>query len=101
MIVAERSFMAAAGAVRLQVLAPIPDEGDWRCDFKIAWAGRESSGYAMGVDAVQALFLALQKAHIELLTSAEGRRDELRWLEMEDLGLPLPPGMTAAMVKAG
>lgn len=98
MIIAERSFTAAAGPVRLRIAAPVPDQDDWRCDYRIAWPGREVDGHAMGIDAVQALNLALQTAHIDLLLSPEGQGGELRWLEMVDLGLPLPPGMTVEMV---
>lgn len=106
MIVAERLFElveepgGAAGAeVRLVVEAPAPDQDDFRCAFRIIWPDRESRGYGMGVDTAQALQLGLQRAHIELLRSAEGRRGALRWLGMEDLGLPLPPGMTAETVR--
>lgn len=100
MIVAERSFTTATGAVRLRVAAPVADQDDWRCAFSLAWPDREDADYAMGVDSLQALHLALQKAHIDLLLSPEGRAGELRWLEMTDLGLPLPPGMTPETVQA-
>lgn len=50
----------------------------------------------MGVDSLQALLLALQKAHIDLLAYRRDSGRQVQWLEMQDLGLPLPPYVTAS-----
>ena len=86
--------------MELCVSEPQPDQRDFRCAYTIRWPTREQSGRAFGVDSLQALFLALQSAHIALLTSPEGQAGELRWLGMADLGLPLPLGLSADEVRA-
>ncbi len=88
----ERQFELGDGAtVVLRFLRPEPDGNDYRCDYKIVWPDRERSAYAMGVDAVQALLLAMQRAHMDLLVSPERKAGSLLYLGERDLGLPLPP----------
>lgn len=50
---------------------------------------RQCTFHGFGVDSVQALTIAMQIAHAELLTSAEGKSGALSWLGEADLGLPL------------
>jgi len=97
---AERIFETPDGPVRLQIRPPQPDEQDWRCDYVIRGLGEERPGHGMGVDAVQALYNALQSAHIALLMSEHGRAGRLTWLEQTDLGLPLPAYLTADDVRS-
>lgn len=98
--IAERSFESPDGLVRLQIWAPRPDEKDWRCDYSIEGPEGVKPGYGMGVDAVQALYLALQDAHVALLMSAHGRSGRLTWLEQTDLALPLPIYLSADDVRS-
>lgn len=70
----------------LGVPEPVPGS-DWGCAVQITGLTRELSRprYVFGVDALQALELALQYAKVTLETSGY----ELRWLHaMADLGLP-------------
>ena len=67
---------------------PVQRHVDYRCDYEITWPDRTRASCAFGIDEVQALVLALMKAHVELECSPEGKRGELRWLGSEDLGLP-------------
>lgn len=99
-LIAERSFETPDGPVRLQIWPPRPDEKDWRCDYSIQGPEGVRPGYGMGVDAVQALYLALQGAHIALLMSEHGRAGRLTWLEQTDLALPLPAYLTADDVRS-
>jgi hypothetical protein len=62
----------------------------FRCDYEIAWPDQKRVFHAYGVDAVQALILALRMVHAELLTPPEGRGGQIRWLGSNDLGLPPP-----------
>lgn len=98
--IAERCFETPDGPVRLQVRPPRPDEQDWRCDYAIQGPDGEHAGHAMGVDGVQALYLALQSAHVHLLMTEHGRAGRLTWLEQTDLGLPLPVYLTADDVRS-
>jgi len=95
--VLERRFeLEGGGEVVLTVEAPRPDGQDFRCSYRIAWPDETRDFYGMGVDSLQALMLGLANAHVDLLASPEGRRGELRWLGMGDLGLPLAKNVTAA-----
>jgi hypothetical protein len=73
---------------------PVPEAGDFRCDYRIEYPDDVESSYAIGVDEVQALILAMQKAHVDLLVSDYFQNDALNWIGMRDLGLPLPPSVT-------
>lgn len=79
--------------VRVLVGRPFPDpapDGDWICPVQILGVGDEKIADVYGIDAIQALMLALRKAGIDL--AAAGRRGlELRWLDgLADLGFPPP-----------
>ncbi len=87
----ERRFdLHGEGDVVVRWFRPEPDQADFRCDYQIVWPDRERNSHAFGIDVVQALILAMQKAHVELLASPEYKAGMLRWLGERDLGLPLP-----------
>jgi hypothetical protein len=89
----ERQFeLGDSASVVLRFLRPQPDGNDYRCTYQITWPDRERSAYGMGIDAVQALLLAMQMAHVYLLASPEYKAGALRYLGERDLGLPLPLG---------
>ncbi len=88
----ERQFeLGGEARVVVRFLRPEPDGNDYGCDYSIVWPDRERRRRIFGIDAVQALLLAMQSAHVDLLLSPESKAGELRWLEQRDLGLPLPP----------
>ncbi|WP_241387564.1 DUF6968 family protein [Rhodococcus sp. CH91] len=90
-IVLERTFDSSEGPVRLEVNAPRPfaaadPTGDHYCVFRItAPADVSYDGAGKGVDAVQALLLALAKSHEELRRLCP----ELTFLGSTNLGLPV------------
>jgi hypothetical protein len=87
----ERQFELSDGAqVVLRFNEPVADQKDFRCDFEIAWRNDIRKSHAFGVDAVQAILMAMQKAHIDLLASSHAKAGELTWLGNRNLGLPLP-----------
>ena len=69
---------------------PESDGQDFRCRYEIDWPEKLYRGHAYGVDAVQALLLAMQKAHTELLTARENDGRKITWLDMRSLGMPIP-----------
>ncbi|HEX8183744.1 MAG TPA: hypothetical protein VF747_03310, partial [Blastocatellia bacterium] len=91
-----RSFEAreATGTERevtLRMGKPIPDPkegGDWCCPYQIIGLGDDKVSAAFGVDPLQALLLALQKAGAELSYYQRVQNIKLTWLDDEDLGLP-------------
>jgi hypothetical protein len=85
----ERRLELDTGAeVVLRFHKPEPDGESYRCAYQIDWPDRQRESHGFGVDAVQALIIAMQMAHAELLTSAEGKSGALSWLGQADLGLP-------------
>jgi hypothetical protein len=69
---------------------PEPDGQDFRCHYEIDWPEGLYKGRAYGVDAVQALLLAMQKAHTDLLAARENRGRQITWLDRRSLGMPIP-----------
>lgn len=92
----ERRFeLGEAAEVIVRFGRPVPEGEDYRCEYTIAWPSRALASFALGLDEVQALNLSIEKAHLELLVSDEARsRRQLRWLDSEELGLPLPSSVT-------
>jgi hypothetical protein len=88
-----RTFELGSKEVVCSFEKPIEDGGDYRCDYSIVFPARHHRAYAFGVDEVQALTLAMERAHIDLLTAPERRTTKLLWLGMDRLGLPLPAGL--------
>jgi hypothetical protein len=78
--------------VPINIHLPVEDEVDWKCEFEIGWPTTVRKDYAFGVDAVQAVLLALQHIGIELYTSDAHKSGKLAWLEQgAGYGFPLPP----------
>jgi len=73
-----------------------PSGVDFRCNYAIDWPTHRLTGHACGVDAVQALILAMQRAHIDLLSSPEYAAGTLLWLDTRELGFPLPKNISEA-----
>jgi hypothetical protein len=86
--IASRSFDSELGPVDVRVFAPEPDGQDFRCEYEIIRNGKRLRRYAMGVDSMQALLLAISGARTSLLYPEPGQLDEsLRFLDGSDLGL--------------
>jgi len=81
--------LRGGGQVTVRFSQPRQDGDDYRCEYQIEWPDRQRGFHAYGVDSVQALILAMQNAHVDLLTSAENRSGALSWLGQRELGLPL------------
>jgi Domain of unknown function (DUF6968) len=90
----ERSFELGSETVIVRFMRPEPSTVDYECRYKIVWPDRERNFHTFGVDEVQALTGAMQMAHVDLLTSPEGKAGLITWLGQRDLGLPLPGTMT-------
>ena len=92
-LVASRLFDHADGKVELSIHQPAPDPGPggvsaddppWRCRYTIRFPDGEVRQHGvMGIDAIQALLLALASAGGDL------RRHGVQWLGTDDLGLAI------------
>lgn len=71
----------------------LPDHTDYFCPYQIRGAGSERVKYACGVDAFQALQLALSTLAVELEVLNKELGGLLRWDgdESGGLGFPAPP----------
>jgi len=73
-----------------------PDSSDYYCPYQIIGLGNEKARYAAGVDAVQALQLALKMIGADLYTSKEARIGSLVWEGgcKGELGFPVPDSIS-------
>lgn len=88
-MIARRALQTALGEMQLEPDAPRPDGDDWRCEFRLRGALTDRSAFAMGVDAFQALRLALGMIATDLRFSAEFEAGPLRWLDLDEPGFAL------------
>ncbi len=76
--------------VRLFRPEPDPDESTYRCRFLVEWPSKTQDLYACGVDAIQALLLALQMLGATIYTSQAVKEGRLVWHEPGGgFGLPV------------
>lgn len=77
--------------VEVIVSAPVQDtenNGDWQCTYQIVGLGDSKIRFCYGVDAIQAIYLALKYVATTLYMSDEYERGDLMWGGNYDLGLP-------------
>ena len=86
----QRTFTVGGVDVPCRFFRPVAWEKDFLCRYEIEWPERVRSLEVAGVDEVQALLLAMQAAHSDLLASREKDGKPVSWLGMRRLGLPVP-----------
>ncbi len=99
-LIAKRTLIASeAGArvfVEVRIYQPQTQESglDWSCDYEIAWESILRRNTVSGVDAIQALYLALQAIGAELYAGRPSALSGLTWLESDQgFGFPLPSNL--------
>lgn len=75
--------------VECRFFPPEQDRSDYLCRYEIDLPSKPIASQGYGVDQVQALLLAMQKAHVELLVMRDKLGRQVEWLDNENLGLPL------------
>lgn len=91
-VVARRIFEHVDGRkVELIIGKPemFPEGDDYYCPFKVEGIGDEKVRRSGGVDAVQAIILALQRAAMYLNSLDDVKRGDVHWLGTPDLKLSL------------
>jgi hypothetical protein len=96
--IARRSYRfgrSGSRVLEVEIYAPVEDQGNYRCEYGLKEAGKPTRvSYAVGVDSLQALTLALQKLGVDIFLSDDAKEKELYWGDQnEDLGLLLPRGI--------
>jgi hypothetical protein len=77
--------------IPIRVFWPIEGDSAWECRWEIEWSDRIRANAGRGVDAVQALFHALQMIGTEIYCSEEHRSGKLSWVSgRTGYGFPLP-----------
>lgn len=83
MVIANRVLRLRLGSndidVPIRIYAPEANGVDWTCRYEIDWPEGAKKSYAAGVDAVQALHLALQKIGADIYTSKHHELKALSW----------------------
>lgn len=84
-----RVFKIDGGNVECRFFRPQKDGDDYLCRYTIDFPDKPRTSQGYGVDAIQALLLAMKKAHVELLVVRDKMERQVEWLEDENLGLPI------------
>jgi hypothetical protein len=90
-VIATRELDIADGSkvlVTIGIPQPFPELTSFYCPYQIDGLGKRHVRYAGGVDAVQALELAMKCIATDLYTSDAFKSDKLRHLGMRNLGFP-------------
>jgi hypothetical protein len=86
----KRLFTVNGQEAACSFFQPEADRENFRCRYEIEWPQGALSKHAYGIDEVQALLLAMQRAHIDLLAARENQGQHVSWLDEKSLGLPIP-----------
>lgn len=91
---AERSI-----EIPIKIFAPEPEKVDWSCRFQIGWPDGTLERAAVGVDAIQALLLALQMIGAQIYASDHHAAGKLSWLAPgQGYGFPVSAGIRDLLV---
>jgi len=86
----------------VQVRVLMPEEEDnkyWTCKYEIAWPTETNRGFAAGIDAIQALLLALQIIGIRIYTSSYHEAGNLMWdIPGQGYGFPVSKNLRDLLI---
>jgi hypothetical protein len=85
--------------IPIQIFAPEQEGTSWSCKFEINWPDGTIRMAAGGVDAVQALHLALQLIGAQIYASDHHASGKLMWLEPgKGYGFPATKGIRDLLI---
>src|ERR1041385_5108566 len=67
--------------IPVRIHAPEKSKVDWICRFEIGWPEGKAERWGSGVDAIQALLIAMQMIGAEVYASSQHQSGRLEWLE--------------------
>lgn len=85
----ERQFTIDGQEVACRFYQPERHGQDYVCRYEILYLDGVRSRRSPGVDQVQALLLAMQYAHTDLLATRDHDGRNVTWLDNTSLGLPI------------
>lgn len=92
-VIARRIYDTDQGPFEVSLMAPVIDANgiDHACTYAIAGPVTRKTSQVFGIDAFQAIDLALKRIALDVAFSEENRAGQLRWLDQaDDLGFVLP-----------
>jgi hypothetical protein len=95
------TYASESGDIPVPITIDTPRQGerDWSCTYEIGWPDETRRHTMYGIDAMQAMLIALKIIGAEIYTSDLHRSDRLRWLEAGDgYGYPVPKGLRDLLV---
>lgn len=102
LIVSHRLFLkteAGDGVIEINIHKPEPATTSWSCRYEIDWPEGRQVRDASGIDALQALVLALQMIGADIYTSAYHREGRLRAYDTDKgYGFPVPTSLRNLLV---
>lgn len=85
--------------IPIRIFAPEREAVDWSCRFEVDWPDGTLTMAAMGIDAVQALELALKMIGAQIYASDHHASGKLVWLEPgKGYGFPVTKGIRDLLV---
>jgi len=85
--------------IPIRIHAPQPATGDWSCRFEVGWPDGGLTMDAGGIDAVQALDLALRMIGAQIYASDHHASGKLVWLEPgKGYGFPVTSNLRDLLV---
>jgi hypothetical protein len=86
-------------SVEVSIFVPEPDGGSWTCRYEIGWPHGKWESFGAGVDAMQALTIALQKIGVEIYFSEYHKSGQLFWDKPGNgYGFPVPPSARDVLI---
>jgi hypothetical protein len=103
MIIAKRVLVLRRrkGNVRIPVCIHAPERAkvDWICRYEIGWPEGKAKRWSGGIDAVQALELALKMIGADVNAHRHAKSGRLQWLEPGNgYGFPVPNNIRHLLV---
>lgn len=80
-IIAQRTLKAGDSKLLVSIAKPMLDEDDYRCAYSLVGGGIQKDGYALGMDAVQAIQLVMKKIEIDVIAIGKRIGAPFSWLE--------------------
>ncbi|WP_152540873.1 DUF6968 family protein [Luteimonas huabeiensis] len=79
--IAQRTLKSGDFIITVNIDKPEADELDYRCWYSINIGQRKKISYAIGIDSVQALQLAMKKINADLLAIGKETGAPITWLD--------------------
>jgi hypothetical protein len=103
MIIATRVLTLQNGdgdvEIPIKIFAPEPEKVDWSCRFEVGWPDGTLERSAMGIDAIQALLLAMQMIGAQIYASDHHASGNLSWLAPgQGYGFPVPANIRDLLI---